>query len=78
MLQIFIPPTLVLIGTKLLVAWGAHAQALRFAESIDTFVLSGLIIVVALNSMGQFLAVTISGWLQWRKPDSSTDSSISS
>jgi hypothetical protein len=43
------------------------------AEAIDSFVLSGLIIVVALNSVGLFLAVTISGWHKWKKQRPSTD-----
>jgi hypothetical protein len=63
----------------LLEAWGAHWRALLFAESVDSFCLSLMIIIIALNSLGQFLAVTITGWLQWQGKDKpSSDSPISS
>ena len=78
MLQTFLPPLIVLIGVKVFEVWGAPPKALHFAESFDTICLSIMIVLISLNSLGQFLAVGADWWVIWAKKKSSDDSQTSS
>lgn len=64
MLQTFVPPIVVLVGTKVLEAWGAHSQPLHVAEVFDAYVLAFLVAIIALNSFGHFVSLTIASWRQ--------------
>lgn len=78
MLLIFVQPAIVLLGIQFLLAWGAHPQALHLAESIDSIVVAILVVLIALNSAAQFVAIALSGWSTWIKDKPSTGSSSSS
>jgi hypothetical protein len=73
LLLVFVPPTIVLLGTKALVTWGANPRPLHLAEVADTILVSLLLVLIPVNFLGQACAVIVSGWQQWKKENSATD-----
>lgn len=74
MLLLFIAPSVVLVGLKVLTELGRPSKWLDWAETVDSFVVFAMILILSLDTLGKMLALTFSGWRAWFK----TNSQISS
>lgn len=74
MLLLFIAPSIVLVGLKFLTELGHPSKWLDWAETVDSFVVFAMILILSLDTLGKMMALTFSGWRTWLKTTSQTSS----
>jgi hypothetical protein len=74
MLLLFIAPSIVLVGLKLLTELGHPSKWLDWAETVDSFVVFAMILILSFDTLGKMAALTFSGWRTWFKTNSQTSS----
>ena len=74
MLLLFVAPSIVLVGLKLMAELGHPSIWLDRAELVDSFVVFAMILILSFDTLGKMLALTFSGWRTWFETHSQTSS----